>query len=193
MNKYYKILELDKIIEKLTQEIRIDDNLNKLNELELSNNIDEIRTSLDETDEAVRIIFRMGRFEILFTKNVNLFVLKAKKNMVLAIEDFIEIGRFLDTVKNTSLFNQSLKSANIDAPIFNNYVDKLCYSKDYNLRLKEVFSNSGEILDSASPLLKQIRKSILDFDKNITTKLNEIINKNASKLTQPVVTMRNES
>ena len=192
MNKYYKILELDKIIEKLTQEIRIDDNLDKLNELELSNDIDEIRTSLDETDEAVRIIFRMGRFEILFTKNVNLFVLKAKKNMVLAIEDFIEIGRFLDTVKNTSLFNQSLKSANIDAPIFNNYVDKLCYSKDYNLRLKEVFSNSGEILDSASPLLKQIRKSILDFDKNITTKLNEIINKNASKLTQPVVTMRND-
>lgn len=192
MNKYYKILELDKIIEKLTQEIRIDDNLDKLNELELSNDIDEIRTSLDETDEAVRIIFRMGRFEILFTKNVNLFVLKAKKNMVLAIDDFIEIGRFLDTVKNTSLFNQSLKSANIDAPIFNNYVDKLCYSKDYNLRLKEVFSNSGEILDSASPLLKQIRKSILDFDKNITTKLNEIINKNASKLTQPVVTMRND-
>lgn len=192
MNKYYKILELDKIIEKLTQEIRIDDNLDKLNELELSNDIDKIRTSLDETDEAVRIIFRMGRFEILFTKNVNLFVLKAKKNMVLAIDDFIEIGRFLDTVKNTSLFNQSLKNANIDAPIFNNYVDKLCYSKDYNLRLKEVFSNSGEILDSASPLLKQIRKSILDFDKNITTKLNEIINKNTSKLTQPVVTMRND-
>ena len=78
----------------------------------------------------------------------------------------IEFNKLI--VKNTSLFNQSLKSANIDAPIFNNYVDKLCYSKDYNLRLKEVFSNSGEILDSASPLLKQIRKSILDFDKNIT-------------------------
>lgn len=192
MNKYYKILELDKIIEKLASEIRIEDNLDVLNNLELTNDIKKIRTSLEETDEAVRIIFRMGRFEILFSKDVNLFTLKAKKNMVLSIDEFIEIGRFLDTVKNTIVFNQSLKSASINAPIFDSYVNRLCYPKEYNLRLKEVFSNSGEILDSASPLLKQIRRSILDFDKNITVKLNEIINKNVSKLTQPVVTIRND-
>ncbi len=192
MNKYYKILELDKILDMLINEIRLDDNIDIINNIELSNDIDDIRKMLEETDEAVRIIYRMGRFEILFQKNINVFLNKVSKGMVLSIDEFLEIGKFLDTVKNILVFSQSLKSANINVPYFNEYIDKLIYSKEYNLRLKEVFSPTGEILDSASPTLKQIRRQILDFDKNIASKLNEIISKNASKLTQTLVTVRND-
>lgn len=192
MNKYLKLLEFDKIIDKLILEVKLNDNIDILNNIELSNDIEEIKTMLNETDEASQIIQRMGRFEILFSTNVNQYVNRTLKGYVLGLDDFLEIGKFLDTVKNIIVFSQSLKSANISTPIFNNYVDKLLYPKEYNLRLKEVFSPSGEILDSASPTLKSIRKSILDFDKNISIKLNEIVSKNASKLTQTIVTIRND-
>lgn len=192
MNKYFKILELDKIIDMLINEICLNDNVDNINNIEMTNDIDKINEYLNETDEAVKIIYRLGRFEILFKDNVNMFVNRASKGMLLSIDDFLELGKFFDTIKNLFVFHQSLKSYNIECPIFSNYLDYLYYPKEYNLRLKEVFNTSGEILDSASANLKQIRKSINDFDKNIQAKLNEIINKNASKLSQTIYTIRND-
>lgn len=192
MKKHHITLELNKIFDMLKEEIRLEDNLLLLDNVELSNDLDEINKLLDETDEASRIIQRMGRFEILFKTNVNYILTKAFKGLSLSIEEILEIGKLLDTVKNLIIYNQSLSNAHIDNLLFNAYVSNLIYPKNLNLRIKQVINNFGEILDDASVTLKSIRKQISDSEKSISTKLNEIISKNASKLTQTIVTMRNE-
>ena len=50
----------------------------------------------------------------------------------------------------------------------------------------------GVIPNEAASLLRDIRKRIKDTEKNIQSKLQEIIAKNASKLTQSVVSIRND-
>ena len=50
----------------------------------------------------------------------------------------------------------------------------------------------GEISDDASDALRSIRRAIKDAEKNIQLKLQEFINKNSAKLTQPLVSMRND-
>ncbi|MDD3106864.1 MAG: endonuclease MutS2, partial [Bacilli bacterium] len=50
----------------------------------------------------------------------------------------------------------------------------------------------GEILDSASPKLREIRKGIRDSERNIQNKLQELLAKNSSKLTQGTITIRND-
>lgn len=192
MKKNHITLELNKIIDMLKSYIRLEDNLSNLDEFTLSNDLNEINKMLDETDEATKIIQRMGRFEILFKSNINYICLKAQKGLTLSIEEFLEVGKYLDTVKHLVIYNQSLQSANIDNNILNSYVSNLIYSKNLNLRIKEVINNFGEILDDASPTLKSIRRQIVDAEKSVTVKLNEIISKNATKLTQTIVTMRND-
>lgn len=197
MNKYYKILELDKIINKLKDYVRIEENYNYLNlfleeDIPLSNDLVYLNKMLDETDEAFVIIQRMGRFEILFSSDINFLITKVNKEVMLSIDEFMEIGSFLDTVRNTIVFHQSLKSSNISCPLFSSYIDSLIYNKDLNLRFKEIFGFGGEILDSASSELKSIRRQIESLEKNIVSKLNEIVSKNASKLTQTIITTRND-
>ena len=192
MKKNHITLELNKIIDILKSYIRLEDNLTLLDDIVLSNDLDEINKMLDETDEATKIIQRMGRFEILFKSNINYICLKADKGLTLSIDEFLEVGKYLDTVKNLVIYNQSLINANIDNNYLNSYVSNLIYSKSLNLRIKEVINNFGEILDDASPTLKSLRKQIVDAEKSVTVKLNEIISKNASKLTQTIVTMRND-
>ena len=195
--KYFKTLEFDKIIEMLTEHLMIETNIDYYSDMNniysaLSNDLNDINLSLDETDEASRIIQRMGRFPITFTKDIISYVKAASKSVVLSIDNFLEIGKFLDSIKNIILFSGSLKNANIDSSIFQEYVNLLIYPKELNLRIKEVISPFGEIMDSASPELKSIRRQIAENEKNISNKLNEIVNKNVSKLSQAIVTIRND-
>ena len=194
-NKYYKILELDKIILMLLEEFRLESNIldyQDIDNIVLSNDIDDIKVMLDETDEASVIIQRMGRFELSFTKDILMYVKRANKSVMLSIDELLELGRYLDSVKNLIIYANNLKSYDISSIIFQSYVANLSYSKALNLRIKEVISPFGEILDTASIELRQIRKQITDTEKNINSKLNEIVSKNSSKLTQALVTIRND-
>lgn len=192
MKKYHLILEFDKIIELLKQELVLETNINKLEEIELSSNVLEVNNMLDETFEAKTIIERMGRFPLYFSSNVDYELMKTTKHGMLQIHDILEVGKLLDTVKNIIIFNDSLVSHEITNNIFDNYVNSLVYLKILNLKIKDSINNFGEVLDTASDNLFQIRKSIRDKEKQIQTKLQEIIQKNQSKLTQSVVSMRHD-
>ena len=192
MRKYQNILEFNKIIELLKGELILETNLEKIDDIELSSNILEVRSMLDETSEAKTIIERMGRFPLYFSSNVDYELMKTTKKGTLIIKDILEVGKLLDTVKNIIIFNDSLVSHDISNEIFDNYVKALVYLKTLNLKIKDTINNFGEILDTASDELFSIRKRIKDSEKQIQVKLQEIISKNQSKLTQTVVSMRHD-
>ena len=192
MKKYHLILEFDKIIDLLKEEISLDTNIKKLDDITLSSNILEINNMLDEVMEARTIIERMGRFPLYFSSDVDYELMKTTKHGILQIHDILEVGKLLDTVKNIIIFNDSLFTHEIGNNIFDNYVNSLIYLKNLNLKIKDSINNFGEILDTASDTLFQIRKNIRDKEKQIQIKLQEIIQKNQSKLTQSVVSMRHD-
>ena len=192
MKKYHNILEFDKIIDLLKEETILETNIARLDDVELSNNVIEINNMLDETSEAKTIIERMGRFPLYFNSNVDYELMKTIKKGILNPHDILEVSKLLDTVKNIIIFNDSLVSHEINNQIFDNYVLALTYLKVLNLRIKESINNFGEVLDSASDELFSIRKRIKDNEKLIQTKIQEIISKNQSKLTQSVVSMRHD-
>lgn len=192
MNKYWSILEFDKIIEKLKEEVRLDINKQLLNNLKLYDNIEDIRDCLEKVDEASKLIIRAQMFPLYFNTDISYILDKTHKYGVLSIEELLEIGKLLDTIKSMIIYNDDLNNALIEHPYFNEKINLLIYFKDLNLRIKEIVSPFGEILDSASQLLKEIRKRIAETEKNIQLKLQEIVSKNSSKLSQPIVSIRNE-
>lgn len=191
-NKYWNILEFDKVIDEVKKEVRLDYNIDILDNIVLFEDIDEIKDSMNRVDEASKLILRFCAFPLSFKGDIDYILTKTKKHGVMSIEELLEIGKFLDTIKNIRIYNDNLSNALIDHPYFDEMASSLVYFKDLNLRIKETVSPFGEIYDSASPMLKDIRKRILETEKGIQTKLQEIISKNSSKLTQAVVSIRND-
>ena len=192
MNKYHEILELDIILEQLKSHLILETNINSIDNLSPYSNVSEVRTALEEVDEAVVITMRMGRVPFYFKNDITFALAKCTKDGVLQIKELMDIEKFLDTVKGIPIYLQSLASNQIRHEMFAAYTNDLYYPKELNLRIKDIVSPFGEINDSASSLLKDIRRKIKDTEKNIQTKLQSIMNQNASKLTQSIISIRND-
>lgn len=192
MNKTYTILELDKIIELLKKNIILDKNLANLNNIHLEDNLEKIDYALSETLEASKIIQRLGRFPLFFRSDIGLYLSKANKSGILTELEILEIGKFLDTIRDCFLFLEELKDYDIEHFYFNSSVQELEYLKNLNLKIKSIMTPYGEIKDDASSELSNIRKVMKNLENNIQKKLQEILQKNSSKLTQTTVSIRND-
>ncbi len=192
MEKCYLSLEFDKIISMLNDEIIVLDNKIDINSLELDNDIEYIYNMLNEVDEAYKIIMRMGRFNIYFKGNILFSISKAYKKGILSIEEILNVSKLLDTIKNLITFNSNLLSNEIENTLFSTYVNQLVYNKNLNLKIKSSINEFGEVLDKASNELFDIRTTIKRLEKDIMLKLNEIISRNSSKLSDSIISIRND-
>lgn len=194
MNKYYKMLELDKIIKQIKAETFLIKAKEELDNIELYDDLSIIETLLNEVDEAVILIQRMGKNPIFFKESTDFdFLLtKARKNGVLQIEEIMEIGNLLDSVDANYIYLDRINNANISCTYISKIILELNKCDELNAEIKRIITPYMEIKDDATVNLKNIRKKINDYSKNIQTKLQEIINKNSSLLTQNVVSIRND-
>ncbi len=192
MNKYLKILEFDRIISRVQSFATLDATKRALEHLELSEDWESVTKMLSEVDEATILIQRMGRFPIYFQAPIDEILKKIHKGGTIVPEELVAVGLFLDTVKANHLYWEKLENNNISAPYYEQHLESWLYVKDLNLRIKQIVNPYGEIQDDASPAMKSIRRQARDIDKRIQQKLQELLVKESSKLTQAVISMRND-
>lgn len=190
--KFYKILELNKVVEKIQEKVVLEKNKAYLAQMELMNDLEAIQHSLNEVDEATVLIQRLHRFPLYFTSDVDLILSLIHKGHVVNVEELLEINKFFDSIKANQIYLDSLIGLGINAPYYQANVESLFYPKATNLRIKEIITPYGEIKDDASSELKSIRKSIRDTEKNIQNKLQELLGKLSSKLTESLISIRND-
>ena len=192
MDKYAKLLEFDKILDQVAEEAVLSKSKEIILEGELSTDLDIIKYKLDIADEAVILKNRMGSIPIHFSDDVGLYLSKVNKAGVLSEHELASVSNFLDTIRDLYVYNEKLDNFKIESTLFSAVIKSITYPKDLNLRIKEIITPYGEIKDSASPALKDIRKKIKEADNAIKSKLQEFISKNGDKLSQSIVTVRNE-
>ncbi len=194
MNKYYKILELDKIVEMLKEHLFLSVSKKKFDEIELINDIEELDYSLNEVDEATILVERMGRIFIHFSHgcDVSYLLSKVHKNGALESSELAEIMNFLDTIKDCLLYIERLDNAKIGYQYIQNHMNRMSYPKELNLKIRKIITNYGEIKDDASVELRHLRKRVKDIETNIQSKLQEILQKNHDKLSQTIISIRND-
>ncbi|MBO4622769.1 MAG: endonuclease MutS2 [Bacilli bacterium] len=192
MDKYAKLLEFDRILDLLSEEAVLSKSKQIISEGSLSNDLDYINYNLNIVDEAVILKNRMGSIPIHFSDDVGLYLSKVNKAGVLNEHELASVSNYLDTIRDLYVYNEKLDNYKIESPLFSAVIKSITYPKDLNLRIKEIITPYGEIKDSASPALKDIRKKIKEADNAIKSKLQEFISKNGDKLSQSIVTVRNE-
>ena len=190
MNKYFEKLDFSKILMQLNSfcitELAKDEalNLKEIDDLELLNQI------LDEVDEALKIILRLDRAPFYFSENLNPIFSFVKKGGILDGVELYSVFKYLKTIKENKRFKEEVIKEQIESNYYLNLIDNLFMDQYLYDRLEKCVEESGYILDDATPNLVSIRKRLTQIDIRIKNKIQELLGKDASKLSFNNVTMR---
>lgn len=190
--KSHKKLEIQQILDRLFNLCVLPETKRMAENIKPSNDIDELNIELDKVDECYRIICRFERAPIMLDSEFRNIMNLALKGSKLTANEIYEVAKLFNTVKANNKLLNSLISEKIECNNYQKLVSELEVI-DYldNIILKSINEN-GEVLDSASSKLKQIRTKLNGIDMRIKSKCQEIMAKEIDKLSQATVVIRND-
>jgi len=192
MDKYVKLLELDQILQRASEHAVMIPTKRLFDELVPLNDITIIEELLTETEEAVRIVLRFSDAPIYFDSDIAAIAKKASKGAVLAPQEIYDIVRMNQTIKANEKLLETINNNKMTVECYAKYVGKFIIHQPLHKRIVDSIDPYGEILDSASPELKAARSKIKNLEKDIRSRMQEIVTKHASMLSQGIITIRND-
>lgn len=160
----------------------------------LSPSIDEkqVEYSLNQSDEALKIILALGEAPLGGVTDITEAIKRAKISAMLSAQELLGISRLLYAVSQLKTFSERLNEIKVDSPIFSSQVNSLVSLNSLQTAINDCIDETGYILDSASSELRNIRRSIQSTEARIKEKLNHVVSERRNKLTDGIVTIRNE-
>ena len=160
----------------------------------LSPSIDEkqVEYSLNQSDEALKIILALGEAPLGGVTDITEAIKRAKISAMLSAQELLGISRLLYAVSQLKTFSERLNEIKVDVPIFSSQVNSLVSLNSLQTAINDCMDETGYILDSASSELRNIRRSIQSTEARIKEKLNHVVSERRNKLTDGIVTIRNE-
>ncbi|QVK19445.1 endonuclease MutS2 [Mycoplasmatota bacterium] len=192
MNTSYKTLEIDKILKKLGPYTSCSLGQEAIEEIEISNDIDLIQSLLNETDEALHLLYRMGEIPLGGISDIRAFVKRAKIGGVLAISDLVQITDFIYGVYQMKLYLDKLENQKISCDLIGDYINQLVNLNSLRKEIELCIDIHGHIVDNATPRLKEIRTQIKVMESRTKEKINRILSTKKEYLTDSIITIRND-
>lgn len=190
MNKKgLKVLEYNKIIEMLKAQANSQMAKERLAALLPETEIHRIRDGLAETSEAVTVIVKKGALPLGEIYDINSALHFARKGGTLTMRQLLQILYNMKVTGNVITF---LKSDLEYLPIIMGMSEVLVAFPKLAERIDRSILSEDEMADSASPELRNIRRSIARQNEAIRSKMNHILNSSDNKtfLQDAIVTMR---
>lgn len=189
MNKYYKKLELDKILELLAEQTVSDGCRESALKLNPVTDYARITEELKKTDDAFTLSAKFGTPAFRKIKDISGSLKRAETGSMLSFRELLDTAAVLrETAALCDWFSQC---ENMESSIAE-YFRGLVPVKALERRISESILSEEEMSDAASAELASIRKRITRQGLNIREQLDSMIkNKNTrSYLQDAVVTMR---
>ncbi len=193
MDKALKVLDYDKIIEMLLDLTQGELARDLVENLEPSNDIDEVGRMQEETSEAYRVLVRYGDIDYSAASHIKHLVSKAGLGSMLFIEDLYDIMQNIFLVSSIKRYlKTSIEDENLNLNHLRKLYDSLASLDDLKKKLSMTIVSRDEVADSASSTLRSIRRSKKLKNQAIEDKLNSYITSDKTKkyLQDAIVTMR---
>ena len=157
MNKYFKTLELDKIINKLTEFAVTSLGRELCEKLSPDFTTYKIKNNLQETDEAVKMILQLGTPAFSSIHDIRKSIKKAEINSVLSPEELLNIA---DTLRGSKSLKNYFEQTEENLLILSELFNSLYTNQTLEENIYRVIDTADHISDHASPELLRIRKQI---------------------------------
>lgn len=186
-----KTLEFNKILEKLTKYAASSYAKELIRDLPILNNARKIEVMLDEVDEARLYQIKYSNMPFGGLSNQNEIINRIRLKANLSISDFLALKDLLYATKNVLAYYRNYIYKENPNSILGQYFQSLNPLKKLNDDISNIMNDEGEIYDTASPKLNEIRKKIKVLEQQVRAKMQELLLSKAKMLNENLIVIRN--
>lgn len=189
MNRNYKALELNKILEMLAKEAGCPDSAERARNLQPSDNLETVRSEMDDSAAAAMLMARFGGPPTGGLNNVIDALHRARTRASLSARDLLGIARTLHVIRSLRQWREHCEGVE---SCLDGRFDALSSNKYFEDKINDAIISEEEISDRASTELASIRRKMNAASLRIREKLDKMIRSpDYQKLLQdPIVTIR---
>lgn len=186
MNKTTQILEFDHIRSLLCENAMSDLAKEKLSQLSPYLSLSEVVFKQKETSDAKKILESMGTPPLPSMKDIHKFLEIAEKGSMLTCEQLVLIAQYITSCKRVKNYLKKAGSVNDSIASYGeSVIDLSALSDEINICIR-----GNQVEDSASPLLKDLRRKIENIKADIKNKLNAMLRSKKEWFTESFVSSR---
>ena len=192
MKKVLKILEFDKILERLQGYTQSEPVKKRIYRLEPYTTVKEAAAAQKETTEAMSTLLKLGAPPVnMSVSDVRGSVKRAEQGGVLAIRELMEISRVLYAARRLKAY---LEEASEECALLRDMGRQLLTAKALEDRINGAVISEEELADDASAELSAIRRRMKNLNGKIKDTLNNMVHSAYYKkyLQDSIITMRSD-
>ncbi|WP_069806183.1 endonuclease MutS2 [Thermogemmatispora onikobensis] len=188
--KSIQTLEYPKILERVAREASFSASKELVLALQPATSLEEVRERQVYTSEAVRLLDVQANASVGPARDIRPLVARAAREGVLTPHELLEV---LNTLRSAAQVARLLEKLDPEEfPLLRSLGEAIPERPHLMRRIEETVNEDGEILDSASPLLRRLRFDIRSATQRLQERLRTIVNELAPALQEPIITIRNE-
>ncbi|MBQ6627090.1 MAG: endonuclease MutS2, partial [Ruminococcus sp.] len=189
MNRHYKALELDKILNMLANETAIPDAHEQALRIEPMWGLFEVNEALNQTQDAHMLIGRFGAPSFSGISNIANALRRAQAGGCLTMSELLKIAQALRVIRGVKEWRN--KSASIETTL-DNHFQSLSTNKFLEDKINTCIISEEELSDNASSTLSDIRRKIRIAQSKAREVLDKIIHSSTHQkyLQDAIVTQR---
>ena len=185
---YLEKLEFNKIKNTLSSYAQTNNGKKMCLDLYPSSNKEKVQKALDETTEAVALIYRKGNLPLETIGDISTYILNLKNQNFLSSKALLELATLLKTSK--ILKNYYFEKELNQTDSLTNYFDHLYTNPSIEEKIFSAIIDENTFDDRASNALYKIRQQMRNTKKEIKNKLQSLLN--SKYLQEPIVTIRQD-
>ena len=189
-----KVLEFTKIKEQLFDHASSSLGRDKIRDLVPSTDFEEVVRLQAETDEAATVIRIKGNVPLSGIHDIRAHIKRSVIGGVLSAHELVHVASTIHASRQMKRFIEELAEERTELPILVEQVAHIIPLTNLEHEIKHAIDESGEVLDSASDLLRSLRHQLRANESRIRERLERMIrSSNAAKmLSDAIVTIRND-
>ena len=190
MNKHYKALDFDKILERLAGYTSCEEAKEAALSLEPAKTFEEAFALLEQTTDAHMLLAKFGGPSFGGLKNINNLLHVATMGGTLSMRDLLSVAGTLRAIRALSDWYAQCEGMNTS---LSGYFSSLSPNKYLEDKIFACILSEDEMADNASRELLSIRKALRSQENKIREQLDRIIHSQhyQTALQDSIVTMRN--
>ncbi len=190
--KTFKILEFDKILNKLASYTESENVKKRITEMFPFSDIEEVRAAQRETTEALITMLKLGSPPVnLSAAEVISPIKRAEQGGMLSTRELMDIARLFYIARRMKAY---LSEAAEECTLLHEIEEEIITAKAFEDRISLCIVSENEIADEASSELGAIRRKIRSLNGKIKETLNSMVHSSHYKkfLQDPIITMRSD-
>lgn len=189
MNRHYKALELDKILQMLSVETSIPDAHDEVLKIEPVWGLFEVNELLKQTEDAHMLIGRFGAPSFSGVSNIANALRRAQAGACLSPAELLKIAQGMRVIRGIKEWRN--KSASIETSL-DNHFQSLTTNKHLEEKITTCIISEEELSDNASPTLYDIRRKIRVAQSKAREVLDKIVHSSTYQkyLQDAIITQR---